>query len=567
MSVSALVVSDPPWPRRPEWAFLAGLVAFVLWTALSTLWSPGAAAPVLEAERGLVYVAAVAAALLVLSTRRSPLALTCGVLAGAEIVSLWGLGTRLFPDLLGGTGDNQLAEPVGYSNALALLATIGILLLVGCAAHGRSVLVRSHAAAAVVLLTATLYLTFSRGALVALGGGLLLQAAVDPRRGRLLASAFVLAVPATLGVVLASRSQDGGWRLAAALAALAAVAAACAPLTRPAGRRVHVGPRAARALAIGLAVGVVAAATAVLVSSGGPVELVERGADAFADTQPTPPGDEGERVLNVSGSGRADYWRVAWEMSRAQPLHGAGAGSYEAHWLRDRPPWYAFDVRDAHNLYLETLAEVGVVGLALLAVTLALPLVGLARARRRRLVPATAGAYAAFLVHAAVDWDWEIPAVTVAALLCGTALLTSGRTLADREIVTGRRRVAALALMLPLVAIALISHVGNRAVAASEAALLSGEPERAAVEARRAKAWAPWSHEPWQRLGEAELALGHDRAARVSLRRAVELDPENWLIWYDLALASRGEERARAIDRVKVLNPLSPEADEIGRED
>lgn len=538
-------------------------MAFTLWSALSALWSPGAAAPVLEAERSLVYLAAVSAALLVLSTRRSPLALTCGVLAGVEVVSLYGLATRLFPGRLGGAGDNQLAEPVGYSNALALLATIGLLLLVGCAAHGRTVLVRAHAAAAAVLLAATLYLTFSRGALVALAAGLLVQAAADPRRGRLLASAFVLGVPAMLGVLLASRAQAGGWRLAAALALLAAVAAAAAPLSRAAERRVHVGPRGARTLAIGLAVGVVAAATSVVVAAGGPVELVERGADAFADTQPTPPGDEGERVLNVSGSGRADYWRVAWELSREEPLLGGGAGSYEAHWLRERPPSYAFDVRDAHNLYLETLAEIGLVGLALLVATLALPLVGLARARRRRLVPAAGAAYGAFVVHAAVDWDWEIPAVTAAALLCGTALLASARGLAGRKTVTGRRRLVALACAAPLVAIALVAHVGNRAIAASEEALLRGEAERAAAEARTAQAWAPWSHEPWLRLGEAELALGRDREARSSLRRALELDPESWRSWYALALASRGEERARAHDRVKRLNPLSPEADEI----
>jgi tetratricopeptide (TPR) repeat protein len=294
---------------------------------------------------------------------------------------------------------------------------------------------------------------------------------------------------------------------------------------------------------------------------------VDRAVDAFADTQPTPPGDdEGERVLNVSGSGRADYWRVAWDMSREAPLLGSGAGSFEAHWLRDRPPSFAFDVRDAHNLYLETLAEVGLVGLALLVLTLALPLVGLARARHRALVPAAGGAYVAFLAHAAVDWDWEIPAVTVPALMCGTALVAWDRDDARGERVTGRRRVVALGAALPLVAVALVAHVGNRALAASEAALLRGEREEAAAEARRARGWAPWSHEPWQRLGEAELALGHDRAARASLHRGLELDPENWRLWYDLAVASRGEERARALVRVKLLNPLAPEADEIGAE-
>src|SRR5688500_19060283 len=97
VGVSALVVLDPPWPARIERAFLAGLVAFTFWTTLSTSWSPGAGAPVLEAERSLVYVAAVAAVLLVLSTRRSACALTGGVLAGAVVVSLYGLGARLVP--------------------------------------------------------------------------------------------------------------------------------------------------------------------------------------------------------------------------------------------------------------------------------------------------------------------------------------------------------------------------------------------------------------------------------------------------------------------------------------
>jgi hypothetical protein len=580
VAVSALVVSDPPWPSRLERAFLAGLVAFTLWTVLSTLWSPGAAAPVLEAERNLVYAAAVAAALLVLPTGRSAAALTGGVLAGAAAVSLYALGTRLFPGRIGGAydpfGGNQLAAPIGYSNALALLATIAILLSLGVAAHARSGAIRSLAAAALVPLAATLYFTFSRGALVALAAGLLLQAAVDPKRGRLLASAAVLAAPAVAGCLLASRSpalvvpgaplesaQEAGRRLALALLFLGVGAAACAPLARSAEQRLRPGPRAGRVLLLALALSILAAGAAVAGALGGPVTLVQRGAEAFADTQPSPPGEEGERVLNASGSGRADYWGVAWDMGRESPLHGSGAGSFGTHWLRDRPASYPFDVRDAHNLYLETLAEVGLVGLILLVVTLALPLVGLARARRWALAPAVGGAYVAFLVHAAVDWDWELPAVTVASLLCGTALLARGRDGATGEKVTGRRRLLVLTLALPLVAIALVAHVGNRAVEASEAATLRGDPARGAAEARRARTWAPWSHEPWQRLGEAELALGDDHAARASLRRALGLDPENWRIWYDLALVSRGEERAHAVARVRLLNPLSPEADEI----
>ena len=49
-------------------------------------------------------------------------------------------------------------------------------------------------------------------------------------------------------------------------------------------------------------------------------------------------------------------------MARDEPLHGTGAGSFEAHWLRERP--ISFYARDAHNLYLETLGELGALGLA-----------------------------------------------------------------------------------------------------------------------------------------------------------------------------------------------------------
>ena len=45
-------------------------------------------------------------------------------------------------------------------------------------------------------------------------------------------------------------------------------------------------------------------------------------------------------------------------------------------------------------------------------------------ARRHPLVPGAAGAYAAYLVHTGVDWDWELPAVTLAGLLCGAAILS-----------------------------------------------------------------------------------------------------------------------------------------------
>jgi tetratricopeptide (TPR) repeat protein len=247
-------------------------------------------------------------------------------------------------------------------------------------------------------------------------------------------------------------------------------------------------------------------------------------------------------------------------MVRDEPLLGTGAGSFEAHWFRERS--VPFHARDAHNLYLETLAELGPVGLALLLATLALPLLALPGARRFVHAPAAVAAYAAFLVHAGVDWDWELPAVTVSVIFCAAVLLAVERP-EEGPLLTGRRRGYALAILAPLAVVALVAHVGNRAASASIAATEAGNPERGLVEAERAAAWAPWSEEAWQLRGEAELELGDAPAARKSLSHALDRNPESWSAWLDLAAASRGLERQQALDQAADLNPLSPEVAEL----
>ena len=111
------------------------------------------------------------------------------------------------------------------------------------------------------------------------------------------------------------------------------------------------------------------------------------------------------------------YWHVAWGEVAAAPVVGRGAGTFELAWLEEQP--VPIFVRDAHSLYLETLAELGLVGLGLLVLALVPALVGASRGAS----PAAAAAYVAFLVHAGLDWDWEMPAVTAAGLLCGAVLL------------------------------------------------------------------------------------------------------------------------------------------------
>jgi hypothetical protein len=219
-------------------------------------------------------------------------------------------------------------------------------------------------------------------------------------------------------------------------------------------------------------------------------------------------------------------------------------------------------VLDAHSLYLETLAELGLVGLALLLAALALPLAAARAARGHPLAPAALGAYVAFLVHAAIDWDWEMTAVTLAALACGVALLLAARG-AETPPLSRSARAAGLALAALLGVVALAGFVGNQGAASASDALDAEHLSTAATDARRARTWQPWSPEPWRLLGEAQLQAGRVDEARGSFLRGIRKDKRDWELWLDLALTSRGAQRREALDRVASLNPLSSELHDL----
>ena len=68
-----------------------------------------------------------------------------------------------------------------------------------------------------------------------------------------------------------------------------------------------------------------------------------------------------------------------------------------------------------------------------------------------------------------------------------------------------------------------------------------------------------WSSDTWELRGDAELSQGLREDAHRSYRRAVELDPHDWRLWYDTGITARGPERAAALARAEQLNPLARE--------
>jgi len=572
-----LLVGSPARPSRLELLFLAGITGLAAWVWLSVAWSDDSVESVLEGQRTLLYATAALALVLALR-KRSVVAALAAALAGLAFPLSYGLATRLFPDRLGvfdPIAGYRLSEPVGYWNGMGILAAMAALLALGFAARAGSTTGRALSAGLVVPLLATVYFTFGRGPWIALGVGLLAAILLDPRRLQLIAVAIGVGVPAGLGVALASQydalrradapialAADDGERLALWLVLLAVLAAAVVAGFALAERRVDVPRRVSRGFAAALLVAAAVVVVGVVVRFGGPVEMVERGYDAFDAPPPSVAGpDLGERLFSFSGSYRVDLWKSAWRQYEANPVLGGGAGSFEQHWLADRA--FEHKVRDAHSLYFETLSELGPAGLAFLLLALGAPIVAAVAARGNPLMPAAFAAYSAYLVHAGVDWDWELPALTVLALLCAAAMLAAARREERLLQLSTWARGAAVAGALVVAAVFFVTLVGNTAIASSDDAADDANWTKAASEARKAKRWAPWSSEPWQRLGEVHLGQGAFAAAEHDFREATEREPRDFELWLDVARATDGAERAAALRRATQLNPLSPEIEDF----
>lgn len=572
---TGLVAATRPRLDRLDVLLLGGLSGLAFWTWLSGVWSDSGVQSILEGHRMLLYVLAAGAALLFVRNRAAG-AVVGGVLVAVLLVSGYALATRLFPDRLGAfdpVAGYRLSEPLGYWNALGILGAMGAALALGVVARARTPVARALGGAALPLLLATVYYTFGRGPWIALGLALLAALVLDPRRLQLVAAALAVAPPAALAVWLASRPdalrrQDAplaeaareGHRLALLLLGLAAAGALLALAFAAAERRLVPGRAVRLAFAAGLAGLLVAVLGGVFLRYGGPVTIIEKGYDSFTAPPPELGVDVGERLFTFSGSYRPDVWEVAWDGYREHPVLGLGAGTYEQYWLSHRT--FDHKVRDAHSLYVETLAELGPVGLALLLVALLAPVAAAVRARRHPLaVPAFAG-YVAYLVHAGADWDWEMPALTVAALLLGAVLLALARE-GEETAVSTRVRTAGLVAALGLATVAFVGLLGASAIAASDEAADAANWQEAEDEARRATRWAFWSSEPWQRLGEAQLGQGDLAGARASFRKAVAKEPSDWELWLDVARASTGAERELALAQATRLNPLGPEVQEV----
>jgi hypothetical protein len=536
---------------RLDAAFLIGLAALAVLTGVSWLWSESRPLTMLELERTIVYLGG-AFALLVVARRRSFAVALGGLLAVVVVICGHALATRLVPDRVTWPRSSvtfRLAGVFAYPNALGIVAVLGLLLALGFAADSERAAVRAAAAASTVPVGLALYFANSRGAWASLAVGLVAATAVAPRRRHLAKAAGVLLAVGALAIWLASRSipltrwtdppaaAHDGHRLALAALLLAATAA------------LTTGPRTRRVMVAVLVTAILAVAVA---PSGfrNATLAIAAGVPGGAPPGTTP----GERLFSTTTNSRTAYWRVALSDFAHHPAVGSGAGTFVREWYRHRR--IRADVTDAHSLYLETLAELGVVGLSLLLLVLAIPVVAATRIRGRPLVAGTFGAYVAFAAHAAVDWDWELPAATLAGLFCGCMLIVAARAEHDVLVLDRRWRAPLLAPVLVLLVFSFVGLVGNRAEASALAAASRGDWPTTAAQSHRAAVWAPWSAQPLVLEADAAAARKHPGAALALLRRGAAKDPADFFIWDRLAAVASGPERQAAQERAKSLNPL-----------
>ncbi len=563
---------------RADAAFALTLATLIGWIALSGIWSAIPTETLHEVQRGLVFLAGVVAILL-LSRGGTHAHIAFAIAAGIVVLCGYALATRLLPATLGtfdSTKGYRLAEPIGYWNGLGILAAIGILLLLALSLESRSNWEQAAAAVALCVVAPTLYFTYSRGAWVALLVGLMGTFAVSPRRLRSLAGLLCVA-PAPVAIVLFASTLDGlttagvtldhavsdGRTMIAALSVgiLVAVAGSTAWLALQ--KRGPVG-QPTRVIAGALVLGALCiSAVGAVVHEGGPSSLASRAKSAFNAPEGTAAGPRlNGRLFVLSGTGRSELWQVAREAWESSPLLGVGAGSYERYWqASDR---WSHSARDAHSLYLETLTELGPLGLLLLALTLGIPVYALVSARRQPVISGALGAFIAYLVHAGIDWDWELTVVTLSALLVGCLGLIALRTGLPSRL-GGTTRLVAGIVLVAAAGFVTVGYIGNDSLDRAQVALDIGNAQVAVSESRYGDRWSPWSPYPATVRGEAFLLLNQDGAARAAFLRAIDRDPRYWRAWLGLAVASNGAERAAAMRRAKVLFPRSREIEETER--
>jgi O-antigen ligase len=568
---------------REGWIGVTLLAAFGGWCALTILWSVAPDEAWLQANRAAAY-ALVALLAIGAGTSGALERIALGWLVVATAVALYALAGKTAPGAI--APDEPIARlrlPLQYWNALALVCAMALpVALREATATSRGPRARLAALACVYVLVLTMGLTYSRGGFLALAVALAVMTALGGSRLRGLAAlaltgvaiAPVLAVGFTLdgltenAAPLGQRIHDGRIFGAVALVMLGALLGA-GRFGLGLERRVRWTAWRSRVTwqalgAVGLAVVVVGVIYVVAEHD----RVWHDFADVKQDRQYDP-----ARLVSTNSGNRWVWWKEAAGAFSDKPVGGWGAGSFGLVHLRYREQ--PLDVRQPHNVELEWLSETGIVGLVLALGGLMMLFVAASeRVRRmepsheRNLAVALLAAAAAWLVHGLVDWDWDIPAVTLPPLiflgvLAGRPRPRRREPFADPE----QPGIGARAFAVAGVALLLCGAIASAALPAlsqsrTEAAETAASADTAARDADVAARLNPVAVRPLIVGASIEVRRKRLVEARRLLLEAAGRQPENPQVWYRLALLSQQlADRVgfrTAIARFAALDPANP---------
>jgi hypothetical protein len=264
-------------------------------------------------------------------------------------------------------------------------------------------------------------------------------------------------------------------------------------------------------------------------------------------------------LVSATGSGRWQLWSSAAQQFRAHPALGGGAGSFEQWWLQHGT--LDVFVRDAHSLWLQSLAELGPLGLALIlgAFVVGLAPIRLAKARRDPASGVLTAVLVAFIVGASIDWIWEVTAVGLVGIGALAALAaTHGSTVRVAPVTA--RLIAAAAVGAVLVQTA--AFAADLSIRQSQADAASGRLQAAADAASRAGVLVPWAATPYLQRALVREEEGDLVGALADARSATARAPRDWAGWLTRARIELELTQVRAarrsLSRARALNPRSP---------
>ncbi len=582
-------------PNRSARTSILLFAGFTAWTALGITWSISGGRSFEDLALVSCYLGILVLAVQVHREREEALRRTVTAVATAIlIVAVIAIASRLWPHLFSGSqsasatshqlpgSSARLAWPIGYWNALAALMAIGLPLLLGLATSARARWARSAAAAAVPVLALCAALTQSRGALLEAAVGVVVFIALAPQRVTKLITCAVAGCGSVLLVAYGLHQHAIKYNLSGShshqawMVALATVViCGCVGLAQAGADRVMARITLPRLLSptlrqarVALAAGVVLVIIVGLAGHG-PAHI----SHAWDSFKSPSGGNTANHFAASGGEGRYQFWTAGIDSAKAHPFTGSGPGTFQLDWLpRATTPAYT---TNAHSLYVETYTELGLVGFLLLSAFLATALVVLIRqairsqAGDRVRAAAATGALTAFLMGAAIDWLWQLPAVVAVVLLLVGAGVAPRRDVAHqtadgrpaRSGMRARWRVSALLVLVSLACVFAAAYplAAAHEVSSSSNALGAGDTAAAISDARNAVSVESGSAAAQLQLAESLAQAGRYRAAAVAARAATLDEPQGWSNWYELGqlYAALGREPAAkaAYMRARSLNP------------